>query len=99
MKSKEELASLSMLLCKTAEMIETTTEAYEASAVSNPELADAYEHFLLDEVTHVQILALEMTRTMTEESETNGDDSAFVSGELNSVIGEREREYPEPTKE
>ena len=63
-------------------------------------LREAYEHLLFDEIAHVQILALELTRIATEgeDEPLKKDDSAFAQGELNSVMGEKESE-PDDEKE
>lgn len=61
-----------------------------------------YEQMVMDEVTHVQILALQLTKIVTENEQTeegNADDSVFGPGELTSVLGEKEVEYPEPEEE
>lgn len=60
-------------------------------------LEAVYEELLLDEVHHAQVLALEMTRVTIgpEEENTAMDESAFAEGELNSVVGEKEKEAEE----
>lgn len=50
-------------------------------------IADTYESLLLDEVTHTQILTLELTRLVTGEANADEGGSVFAEGDLNSVEG------------
>lgn len=65
-----------------------------AASMSNTSLGDdireKYEYFIQDEVTHAQIMVLELTRLVTEQEENN--DEAFGPGELDSVVGKKQEE-------
>ncbi len=90
MKNKEEIVNVSRQLSKITERICDLAEEIDKLQPVNADLADTYEAFLIDEVTHVQISALELTRFVTGEENANVDESAFAEGELNSVVGEKE---------
>ena len=95
MENKDTIISICQQLCKITERICFLADGIESIKETNADLADTYEHFLIDEITHVQIATLELTRAVTGEETANGDDSAFMEGELNSVIGEKEKEEQE----
>ncbi len=56
---------------------------------STQPISGVYEDMLLDEISHVQILALELTKLATGDGRTD-DGSAFAEGELNSNISKDE---------
>ena len=93
------IENLCQQLCKVAEKIISITAGMAVLEETNPDLIETYDHFLLDEVAHVQVIGLEMTRIVTEEEgeedkESNAGESAFGPGELDSVIGEKEEDAP-----
>ena len=98
MKNKVALEHLCKQLCVASEKIVSIVSDMSLLEQACPDLLDIYEHFLLDEVAHVQILGLEMTRTVTEENaeeeEENTDEGIFGPGELESVVGEEEEKEP-----
>ena len=94
----DKIASTADWLDETAFRIAKLAKSLSESDGDN----DICEEFLLDEITHVQILALELTRLSTEEGQSeneDGDGGAFAEGELNSVLGEKKVEYPEDKEE
>lgn len=60
-----------------------------------PEIADTYETFLFDEVAHLQMLTISVTKAVTDGEEVNGDESIFGPGELMSEFVDKE----EPEKD
>ena len=78
------ICNISKQLSKTSEKICSLMDSYNAS----PETGEVFSELLLDEVRHVQILALELTKDVAEDE--NLDESAFAEGELNSTVGKEE---------
>ena len=73
--------------------LETISAA--ACAIDNGCTSEVYETILLDCITHAQMLTLEMTKLISDESEMNGD-SVFGPGELDSKL---EEEIENPIRE
>ncbi len=88
--NKEAIVNISKQLIMISERICSLANGIAEMESADPGLADTYYNFLIDEVTHVQITALELTRFTTQGETANADDSVFAAGELNSVIGEKE---------
>ena len=97
MNDTKALQIISAQLCASAAKISGLAKSIEDLRESNPEICEDYEHFLLDEVAHIQIITLQLTSLAAEdeEEEGNADDSAFMAGELNSVIGDKDKEEEE----
>lgn len=103
------IQSLSQQLCKTSERIGSFAIGIEDLKRLDRDLADTYSQMLMDEVGHVQVLALELTRLVADDEDpgsvkttvplpvktAEGDDGAFMPGELESVEGEKPEEKPE----
>ncbi len=100
MTNEDVIIDLSRQLEAVAERIKEITEGISAMREGNPSICENYENFLLDEVAHVQILALDLTQAVTEGEDGNLDE-AFGPGELTDVPeNEDEDEEPdEPTEE
>ncbi|MCD8397544.1 MAG: hypothetical protein LUD12_10275 [Lachnospiraceae bacterium] len=84
-RSINDISSQLSMVCGKLGSLASGSETIKAT---NPDLAATYEDMLLDEIKHVQILALELTKLAV--SEERADDGAFAEGELNSVLGEEE---------
>ena len=84
---KEKLIkNISLQICKTAERICSLVESLEG--LDRPDdLYGTYEQFMYDEVMHIQVLTLELTKQFTDEENMDG---VFTEGDLKSVIGEKE---------
>lgn len=98
MTNNEILVKISQQLEDAAERIGKLAMSIDQLAEATPEICEDFEHFLLDEVTHVQILALEMTKMVTGEEE-HQDESAFAEGELTSVLGDKTEDEEMPKEE
>lgn len=75
--------NLARLLAKTSEKIEFIAQSEQIGGPS-----DVYDTLILDELSHVQIVTLEMTRLLAgTEGPANGDGegTVFSAGELNHV--------------
>ena len=91
------IINLGRQLESVAKRIQGLAEGIAAMKGADPRFCEDFDAFLLDEVAHVQILALGLTQAVTEE-DLNGDD-AFGPGELESVIGEKAESPPEEEAE
>ena len=60
-------------------MIQDLTENMKEIKDGDQQVYDHYDEIMLNEVNHMQILTLELTRVAAG-SETNADDSAFAEG-------------------
>lgn len=89
-------------VCNIARQIERVSQYLTeiSSTLFNPEfleagLADVYRNIALDEVEHIQLLTLELTRQIAadaEGQESHGDEntgSVFAQGELESSLGDK----------
>lgn len=82
-----QIGSIASELKVTAEKIASTISGIGSLPEDADYAKETYENILLDEISHVQLLTLAMTKLATEEMAENADDSAFMAGELNSVSG------------
>ena len=94
MDNKNAIVNVCRQLCMISERICNLADSIEEMQTTNAELADTYENFLIDEVTHAQVAILELTRLVGGSGTANGDDSAFAEGELNAVVGKKEAGPP-----
>lgn len=83
------ISSLARQLKAVAEKLDTLAQGVQDVEQASPDLTGVYQNLLLDEVEHVQILTLEITKAVadaTASSEVNADDdgggSVFGPGEL-----------------
>ncbi len=93
MTNEDVIINLSQQLEAAAERIKELAEGITAMHEVRPMVCENYESFLLDEVAHVQILALDLTQVVTEGDADNVDE-AFGPGELTDVLGEDEPDGP-----
>lgn len=91
MTNENTIINLSGQLKAVAERVCNVVSGYEFVKDSDPEIAEVYERFVLDEVSHAQIIVLELTRLLTEGGEEK-EDEAFGPGELEENIGEKDEE-------
>lgn len=106
MKSAADIVSINTQICAVSARIGVLAAGMNASEAVSKTLGAVYEDQLVDEVKHLQMLVIELTKKVSgDESETdysplygegNTDEggSAFAQGELTSVIGRKETEYP-----
>lgn len=89
---REKIKFLCSAISRSSDSIAAFANIDDAYA-GDEELGELYEDMILDELRHVQLITLELTKLMTED--TNMDDSdagVFAEGELNSVIGKKEKD-------
>lgn len=97
MKNAFAISSLSRQMEKVCEQIDCLAMGVQDTEQGIGDIAGTYQDMLLDELEHIQILALKLTELISqavgEEQETNtdeGEGSAFAEGELTAVKGETE---------
>ena len=104
MKNAYGISSLARQLKLVAEKLDSLAMGVQDVEQATPDLAGVYQNLLLDEVEHVQILTLEITKAAveaSEQSEEHADDgSVFGPGELTDDKSKEPIENPvEPEKE
>ena len=83
MKNACAISSLARQLGKVSEKLDSL--AMQDVEQNAPDLTDVYQGLLLDEIEHVQILTLELTKAVVAAAEeTNADEggSVFAAGDL-----------------
>lgn len=94
------ISSLARQLKAVAERLDSITMGVEEVEQNSTDLTDVYRSLLLDEVEHVQVLTLEITKAVadaTEPSETNADEgggSVFGPGDLTDDKSKKPLEEP-----
>lgn len=87
-KNAHNISSLARQLKVVSEKVDSLAMGVQDREQNSPDLTSVYQNLLLDEVEHVQILTLEITKAVaesTEPSETNADEgegSVFAPGDL-----------------
>lgn len=97
MTNEDVIINLSWQIEAVAKRIGEIAAGISVMREARPMVSENYGSFLLDEVAHLQILALDLTQVVTE-GETGNGDEAFGPGELTDVA-EEEKEEPEPLPE
>lgn len=80
----DQISSVSRQLKMSCEKIDSLADGVKNS----PQLEEVYDSLMLDEVKHVQILALELTKLVANEG--RADEGVFAEGDLNSTPGEED---------
>ena len=83
MKNACAISSLARQLGKVSEKLDSLAMGVQEQ--NAPDLTDVYQGLLLDEIEHVQILTLELTKAVVAAAEeTNADEggSVFAAGDL-----------------
>jgi hypothetical protein len=94
------ISSLARQLKAVAEKLDSLAMGVQDVEQNAPDLTGVYQNLLLDEVEHVQILTLEITKAVaeaTEPSETNADEgggSVFGPGDLTDDKSKKPLEEP-----
>ena len=73
-------------------------EGMEECKDSMPNMYEHFENMVMDEVSHMQLLTLGLTELVADDADSyneKADESAFMQGELNSVIPEKKEEKPQ----
>jgi hypothetical protein len=86
MKNMNVIMDIGQQVLKTAEKVQTLASGIQ-SIKELDDFEETYEAILYDEVEHLQILTLELTKALTDADQLNADDgggSAFFAGELTS---------------
>ena len=104
MKNAYAISSLARQLGKVSEKLDSLAMGVQDVEQNAHDLSDVYRSLLVDEVEHVQILTLEITKAVveaSEQSEEHADDgSVFGPGELTDDKSKEPIENPvEPEKE
>lgn len=88
MKNAYTISSIARQLGKVAEKLDSLAMGVQDTEQNASDLSEVYQGLLLDEVEHVQILTLELTKLTAESigeggaSNTDGEGSVFGPGEL-----------------
>lgn len=85
MKNAFAIGNIARQLGKVSEKVDSLVMGVQDSEQVSPELGEVYHGLLLDEIEHVQILALELTKAAMQTTESaNADDggSVFAAGDL-----------------
>lgn len=100
MKNAYGISSLARQLKAVAEKLDSLAMGVQDVEQNAPDLTGVYQNLLLDEVEHVQILTLEITKAVAEAtapSETNADEgggSVFGRGDLTDDKSKKPLEEP-----
>lgn len=100
MKNAYCIGSLARHLKEVAERIGSLAAGVADAEQYDPSMTEMYQNLLLDEIEHVQILTLEITKAVaetTEPSDANADEaggSVFGAGELTEKLGRAPIENP-----
>lgn len=88
MKNAYAISSLARQLGKVSEKVDSLAMGVQDTEQNSPDVSEVYQGLLMDEVEHLQILTLELTRLVTETAgdSANADEgeggSAFAAGDL-----------------
>jgi len=88
----ETIKSLTKAVSDSSDKICMIVEALEGMSPVQS-VNDLYEVMLFDELNHVQMITLEMTKMLTGSENADGE-TAFSEGELTDVLGEKDVENP-----
>lgn len=81
-------------LKRACECIQSVNGTMTDNQFNEDDLKEIYLEMMVDELKHVQLLALKLTEMITEQKEAHADEM-FTAGELNSVIGMEKPEEEE----
>lgn len=87
MKNAYAISSLARQLGKLSEKMDSLTMGVQDTEQNAPDVSEVYKGLLMDEVEHLQILTLELTKLVFESSvnaDEGGDGSVFAAGDLTS---------------
>lgn len=88
MNGVDRIARLTKLLCASASMVDMLH-----AGMGNAWVDDLSEDMLLDELHHVQMITIELTKLIAgSDDNADGDGSVFAEGELNDNLGEKDAE-------
>lgn len=91
MKNAYAISSLARQLGKASEKLDSLAMGVQDTEQNAPGVSEVYQGLLLDEIEHVQILTLELTKLVTASTdEANADEdggSAFAAGDLTAEKG------------
>ncbi len=94
------IQNMARMLAKTGENIDMMVQNANLTDRQLPEISPMYEDMLLDELNHIQIITLQLTRLLMAgkevQLEEDGEDgSVFMAGELDYVKGKKSEEEPD----
>lgn len=92
MKNAYAISSLARQLSKVGEKVDSLAMGIQDTEQNAQGVSEVYQGLLMDEIEHVQILTLELTRLVAESSTdaVNADDadgSVFAEGDLQDDLG------------
>jgi len=76
------ISSLARQLGKVSEKLDSLAMGVQDVEQNAPDLTDVYQGLLLDEIEHVQILTLELTKAVVAAAEETNAGSVFAAGDL-----------------
>jgi len=82
------ISSLARQLGKVSEKVDSLAMGVQDTEQNSPDLSEVYKGLLLDEIEHIQIMTLELTKLVTESASegSNADEgdggSVFAAGDL-----------------
>ena len=88
MKNAYAISSLAHQFSKVSEKIDSLAVGVQDTEQNAPDVSEVYQGLLMDEIEHLQILTLEITKLVTESTDdaANADEgdggSAFAAGDL-----------------
>ena len=84
MQNRAAIGSICTQIIKSCEKIQTVTSAMDMFEQSAEELAEMYGNIQFDELEHVQILTLSLTKLISDAESEHEDDagSVFAPGDL-----------------
>ena len=88
MKNAYAISSLARQLGKVSDKMDSLVMGIQDTEQNAPDVSDVYQGLLMDEIEHLQILTLELTKLVTESAgdTANADEgdggSAFAAGDL-----------------
>lgn len=87
MKNAYAISSLARQLGKVSDKMDSLAMGVQDTEQNAPDVSEVYQGLLMDEIEHLQILTLELTKLVTESTADaanadEGDGSAFAAGDL-----------------
>ncbi len=97
MAKESAIMNLAETLSEVAKRISSLALSDEVIRANDNEFSEQFTDFMYDELHQAQKIVVELTRLIAGDAANT--DEAFVEGELNSVIGEKEEKKPPADKE
>lgn len=99
MKNSYVISGMARMLSMTSKNLEMMVNSTHEAEEQSPEISATYEDMILDELNHVQMMTLALTKMLTEQAQPEshgdgegGEGSAFAAGELDDHATEPKKE-------